>query len=497
LGEAIPELEFSSEGRGLIFDLCPLPSGPSLADLLSQRTVDPLEFLKTQLPHLLKVLSDLHEQGLSLSALDPNEIFLNEERCLLFPFSLAPPSGLRWVLPGYSAPEFFGRCREGRLDPSTDLFFVGVFLYYLFTGISPLVEAGESEERLPLPLVYASIPPDLVAIIRRAVSPIPERRYQDAQELLFDLRSALQSLRARRRARIQAPKLDIGHEIHIGVLKGQYSPQNQDDLFLAWHGATGVGLFVISDGVSISQYGSGNLASDCVREASASLWRRIIEGQIHADSETGLKPLLPEEESERLGLLRAVLEEANVAIAELIHDEMPQFPGPPEGIMAATAVMALVDGEQISLASIGDSRIYLLRDGRMVSLMVDHNLTTQLICLGRSPKSARAVPNSHALVRCVGEFDKEGDQLIPVPLEPELKSVRILPGDTLILCSDGIPDYAGWDEEDAEHCMAQAVTQAPDATTAAFELMVLANRGGGGDNISCIVLRFLEEEVLL
>ncbi|MGK0359598.1 MAG: serine/threonine protein phosphatase PrpC, partial [Bradymonadia bacterium] len=52
----------------------------------------------------------------------------------------------------------------------------------------------------------------------------------------------------------------------------------------------------------------------------------------------------------------------------------------------------------------------------------------------------------------------------------------------------------GYDEEHAEARMCQMVEQAPGAQWAAFELMVLANRGGGGDNISCIVLRFDEPE---
>ena len=51
-------------------------------------------------------------------------------------------------------------------------------------------------------------------------------------------------------------------------------------------------------------------------------------------------------------------------------------------------------------------------------------------------------------------------------------------------------DYAGIDEEAAETAILEAVESAPDMASAAFELMVLANRGGGGDNISCIVLRF-------
>ena len=60
------------------------------------------------------------------------------------------------------------------------------------------------------------------------------------------------------------------------------------------------------------------------------------------------------------------------------------------------------------------------------------------------------------------------------------------------MCSDGIPDYAGVDEEDAEECILRCVESALTVHHAAFELISLANRGGGGDNLSCIVLKFSE-----
>ena len=67
--------------------------------------------------------------------------------------------------------------------------------------------------------------------------------------------------------------------------------------------------------------------------------------------------------------------------------------------------------------------------------------------------------------------------------------MKLLPGDQIVLCSDGVPDYAGFDEEDAEIRLLEAVQKSVTATRAAFELVSLANRGGGGDNISCVVLR--------
>ena len=75
---------------------------------------------------------------------------------------------------------------------------------------------------------------------------------------------------------MRSPDVDFGSEIHIGLVKALYSPVNQDQLFEAYDELTGMGLFVVSDGVSISRYGSGDIASQCVRDAAEQLWKRIL-----------------------------------------------------------------------------------------------------------------------------------------------------------------------------------------------------------------------------
>jgi serine/threonine protein phosphatase PrpC len=328
--------------------------------------------------------------------------------------------------------------------------------------------------------------------------------------MLTALQVALDDTARRAHVRLQRLELDIGHELHIGVLKGQYSPVNQDDLFLAFDAASAIGLFMISDGVSISQHGTGDQASGCVRAEVANLWRQLCTppsiteattqdaaalGTAHtlpgSDDRDRWGPRLPRSAEDRARLLAGALDAANHRIAERVHEDQPRFLGAAEGIMAATAVGALVEGNRALFFSIGDSRAYLVRNGHISSLMIDDDLTTQLMRLGRAPAVARAVASGGALIRCVGEFEKgENDRLVPVPLQPGFRELMLLPGDRIVVCSDGIPDYGGMDEEVAEDNIRRAVEDAPSAPWAAFELMVLANRGGGGDNISCIVLNF-------
>lgn len=499
---------------GLRYTLTELPDAPSLQEGLTAILADrdggeSLALVDRWIIPLARTFARLHASGLAVGNPDPGELLVDADGGCVF---RAPPTLFeraggreplrRRAIRGFSAPEVRGRCGAG-VDARADVFFVGVSMYYALARIARLTEADETAHRLPPPHIYHDdVPPELGAVVRRATSPVPARRYADAAELLTALERAVRSVRRRRQVTPGPLPVDIGHELHIGVLKGQYAPTNQDDLFLAYHGETGIGLFVISDGVSISQHGSGDMASSCVRHEALEVWRQIVEGRIDGDDVDDrtldglgeMNPALPESSAGRSKLLQGMLDRANARIGRLIHQSRPRFVGPPEGIMAATAVSVILQGNHATLSSIGDSRIYLVRDGHIASLMVDHDLATQLMRMGRPPTFARNVQAAAALIRCVGEFEKdEHDQLVPVPLHPEFLELDLLPGDTLVLTSDGIPDYAGLDGEDAERRIREIVENAPGATWAAFDLMVAANRGGGGDNISCIVLKFADE----
>lgn len=502
---ATPTALPSSEGSPWRVSVAPAPEGPVLAEALAGlrdgRPTGPVfEAVARLVVPLVRACAGLHVQDAVLGLSDPELVVLTETGVRLLAAPLKPDAPHRRLVPGFSSPEFAGHC-GGALDARSDVFFCGMALYYALTRVRPLAESAAYENGLPPPHVFRDdLPPELCAVARRATSSLPLRRYGDATGMLGALERAVDTARARASADVsQRLSIDIGHERHIGVLKGQYAPINQDDLFLGYHGPTGIGLFVVADGVSISEHGTGDMASGCVREAATALWHAILEGRpgdVPVDDETidGLDevaPALPDGEGRRRGMLKQMVQQANGLIADLVHEEKPRFIGPPEGIMASTTVAALVEHGHVTLMSIGDSRAYLVRDGHIASLMVDHDLSTQLIRMGRPPSLARAVPSAAALIRCVGEFEKDADdRLVPVELNPDFRRFNVLPGDTIVLCSDGIPDYGGFDEEDAEDRIREIVETADGARWAAFELMVLANRGGGGDNISCIVLRF-------
>ena len=398
---------------------------------------------------------------------------------------------------GYSPPEMYGYY-HGVPSKQSDVFSAAMMLYYALTDCPRFAETMRPFARLPSPIVYRQdLPPELVSVVYRAISPSPSRRPQDMKGFLEEIEWALHTAELREQISPSSLQLEAGHEIHIGLLKGQYNPINQDDLFLGYQSETDLGLFVVTDGVSICEHGSGDLASGLVREEAAKCWRKICQMQSIGDEDDTLSELnlnAHDGQSHNYGrVLTSLVNHANRRIGDYINERVPVFHGPPEGIMAATIVAAAITRGVVMLTSVGDSRIYLIREGHITSLMYDEDLYTHLLQARQSPAQAQQSPSAAALVHCVGEFSKDVEQRLQAsPITPQLREVKLLPGDQLVLCSDGVPDYAGVDEEDAEDCILKCVENALTVHHAAFELISLANRGGGGDNLSCIVLKFSE-----
>jgi len=482
----------------------------ALADVISNGdTLDPIQLIERYLVPLCALFARVHDSDIWLGRLNPSDIVFDATGTA----RLLPPCDFHGDLDDteqpfdqisdtFSAPERYGRC-TGEITPQTDVYFLGIFGYALLTRVLPPNGCGAETFRLPVPRVYRGDVPHLLgAAIMKAASPYPWRRYKDGSTMLRALKDVLGSEKRRREYGQRTLSLDIGDEIHIGLVKSLYSPVNQDDLFVGFDELASAGLFVVTDGVSICHYGSGDLASGCVRHAAAQLWNRLsVTPALSGPDET----LTIEEEQdlqrevstigtaeERQAQLRDMLAAANDRIGDTVSPSLPASIEPTQSIMAATAVAMLLDRNRATIASIGDSRVYLLRGEHIAQLTLDHNLKTQLIRNGHSPLTAHRAQGAAALVRCVGEFTQVHGELISSPLQPEFVDLTLMPGDRIVLCSDGVIDYIDFDEEGTEERIHRLVSQAANAKWGAFELMVAANRGGGGDNISCIVIHFEE-----
>ena len=141
--------------------------------------------------------------------------------------------------------------------------------------------------------------------------------------------------------------------------------------------------------------------------------------------------------------------------------------------MGTTVVVLVVQEEQAHLAHVGDSRAYLYRNGRLQRLTRDHTVVQQEIDAGRlTPELARLVPHKNILTQSVGFHG---------PVEPDTSTRVMVPGDTFILCSDGLTDALD------DHAISRVAGAYPHDMLA-DALVEEALAAGGDDNITVLTV---------
>jgi serine/threonine protein phosphatase PrpC len=141
--------------------------------------------------------------------------------------------------------------------------------------------------------------------------------------------------------------------------------------------------------------------------------------------------------------------------------------------MGTTMTVALVEDDEVAIGHVGDSRAYLIREGRLEQLTDDHSLVAELVRSGKlTPEEAEAHPQRSVITRALGtEADVDVDTF----------SVRAAPGDLFLLCSDGLTSMV-----DDETILDAVEQNRADLEQAARTLVNAANRGGGEDNITVV-----------
>jgi protein phosphatase len=153
----------------------------------------------------------------------------------------------------------------------------------------------------------------------------------------------------------------------------------------------------------------------------------------------------------------------------------------PELVGMGTTVTALLHtGTALVMAHLGDSRAYLLRDGVLSQVTVDHTFVQHLVDTGRiSPDEAETHPQRNVVMRVLGDFD--------VDLTPDMSVREARAGDRWMLCSDGLSGFVGSDQ----------ITEVLDGTEspeeAADVLLTLAMTAGSTDNITVVVADVVDE----
>ena len=173
--------------------------------------------------------------------------------------------------------------------------------------------------------------------------------------------------------------------------------------------------------------------------------------------------------------LRAIAKTANARIHRLAQADTSRSG------MGTTFTAALVEGDEVGFAHVGDSRAYLWRDGKLKLLTSDHSLVEELRRQGRlTDEQAEDHPQRSIITRALGpERDVQVDTM----------TYRARPGDVYLLCSDGLTTMV------KEEQIAATLSEAGMLDAAVARLVADANEAGGRDNITVVAFRVDEAEV--
>jgi serine/threonine protein phosphatase PrpC len=186
----------------------------------------------------------------------------------------------------------------------------------------------------------------------------------------------------------------------------------------------------------------------------------------------GLDTDLPQDQM--LSSLATAVAQANNTLHEMSIED-PSVEG-----MGTTLTALLWSKGTIAICHIGDSRAYLLRDGDFHQITRDHTLVQSLVDDGRlSPAQAATHPQRSLVMRAL----QSGTEA-----EPDLSLIEAKAKDRYLLCSDGLSDVV------SEDTLRDTLTRFTDRDQAVTQLIELAIRGGGPDNITCIVADVVENE---
>ena len=238
---------------------------------------------------------------------------------------------------------------------------------------------------------------------------------------------------------------------------GPVRENNEDNLLIDQE----TGLFIVADGMG------GHAAGEVASELAVQTVRSVIL-EAHDPDETRLNRDIVDEEESIRERLRYAMNQACVRIRQEAFDH-PVHRG-----MGTTLTILLIEDGIAHFSHVGDSRLYLFRNGSLRRLTRDHTVVQNEIDAGRlTPELARIAPHKNILTQSVGYHGT---------VDPVTSTRPVNSGDIFMLCSDGLTDPL--DDASLEQIM--AVTAFEDL---AFHLVDQALINGTEDNVTVVVVR--------
>lgn len=296
----------------------------------------------------------------------------------------------------------------------------------------------------------------------------PQNSLSPAYQPLFDqLLGQKQSLTAealaqeltRLSGQMRRPKsidLRVGRLTDVGMVR-QLNEDSLCTMELVWNNQSKnipVGVYVVADGMGGHE--GGEIASGLTIKAITQL-----------AAEKLLVPTTRGEAPDYDAWLVEAVEAANTAVYNRSQQSRND--------MGTTVVIALVIGDEVHIAHVGDSRAYHVSEQIIEQITTDHSLVERLIATGQITKEeAQHHPQSNVIYRTIGDKPK---------IEVDISYAHIGAGESLLLCSDGLSGMV------SNERIQQIVTQAVSPQVACTDLIAAANVAGGDDNISVIIIK--------
>jgi protein phosphatase len=223
-----------------------------------------------------------------------------------------------------------------------------------------------------------------------------------------------------------------------------------------------IGLWVLADGMG--GYNAGEVASGIAVKTIIELVTQACKTEKRGDVESGTGYM------RQTIVLRDAILRANKIINQTAQSQ-PQCEG-----MGTTLVASLFYDNKVSIAHVGDSRMYRLRGNRFEQITMDHSLLQELVDRGfYSQEEAQRSTNRNYVTRALG---------VEANVEVEVQEIEVQKGDYFLMCSDGLPDMV--EDEDIHLTIS---TFSNDVKTVGEQLIKLTNDNGGRDNVSVILVR--------
>ena len=234
---------------------------------------------------------------------------------------------------------------------------------------------------------------------------------------------------------------------HVGMRRSH----NEDSIFLF----DDIGLYIVADG----------MGGHAMGEVASALAVQTISEELFSSNQS----------NSNFSLVKAV-KQANSRIYQYSRERLESVgeSGTLMAGMGTTVVALFINKETVSIAHVGDSRVYRMRDSKFEVLTTDHSLVSLAAQNRGIPPIPIRTGFKNVITRALG---------IEPDVEVDIREDKIIPNDLFLLCSDGLTNMV------TDQRIEEILNSGISLQTAGETLITEANRNGGKDNISCILVR--------